>query len=103
MSIDLSVEMMRRGRERLAADSRLVFRDQAGFVASRGQSLPFVAESFDGVLCMNALHHLPSYGAALARDSSRAQARWPSGVFGAWRRACRSAAVAISHAGGERH
>ena len=66
VSIDLSVEMMRRGRERLAADSRLVFRDQAGFVASRGQSLPFVAESFEGVLCMNALHHLPSYGAALA-------------------------------------
>jgi SAM-dependent methyltransferase len=65
VSVDLSVEMMRRGRERLAADSRLVFRDEATFVAARGQSLPFVAASFEGVLCMNALHHLPSYAAAL--------------------------------------
>jgi SAM-dependent methyltransferase len=65
VSIDLSVEMMRRGRQRLAADSRLVFRDQAGFVAARGQALPFANGSFDGVLCLNALHHLPSYAAAL--------------------------------------
>ena len=65
VSVDLSVEMMRRGRERLRADSRLVFRDEAAFVTARGQSLPFVAESFDGVLCMNALHHHPSYAAAL--------------------------------------
>lgn len=65
VSIDLSAEMMRRGRQRLAADSRLVFRDQAGFVAARGQALPFADASFDGVLCMNALHHLPSYAAAL--------------------------------------
>ena len=63
--MDLSIEMMRRGRERLAADSRLVFRDDAAFVAARGQSLPFVDDSFEGVLCMNALHHLPSYAAAL--------------------------------------
>ncbi len=65
VSVDLSIEMMRRGRERLAADSRLVFRDDAEFVVARGQSLPFVADSFEGVLCLNALHHLPSYSAAL--------------------------------------
>jgi SAM-dependent methyltransferase len=65
VSIDLSVEMMRRGRARLASDSRLVFRDQASFVVARGQSLPFRDGSFDGVLCMNALHHLPSYAQAL--------------------------------------
>ena len=65
VSIDLSVEMMRRGRTRLAADSRLVFRDSAAFVAARGQALPFANECFDAVLCMNALHHLPSYGVAL--------------------------------------
>ena len=66
VSIDLSVEMMRRGRQRLAADNRLVFREQASFVAARGQSLPFANDAFDGVLCMNALHHLPSYATALA-------------------------------------
>jgi len=65
VSVDLSIEMMRRGRQRLAADSRLVFRDEAAFVTARGQSLPFVDGSFEGVLCMNALHHLPSYAAAL--------------------------------------
>lgn len=65
VAIDISVEMMRRGRRRLASDSRLVFRDEARFVAARGQALPFEANSFDGVICMNALHHLPDYGAAL--------------------------------------
>jgi SAM-dependent methyltransferase len=65
VSVDLSIEMMRRGKHRLASDSRLVFRDDALFVAARGQSLPFLADSFDGVICMNALHHLPSYARAL--------------------------------------
>jgi SAM-dependent methyltransferase len=65
VSMDLSIEMMRRGKLRLASDSRLVFRSEAHFVAARGQSLPFSAGSFDGVLCMNALHHLPSFAEAL--------------------------------------
>jgi SAM-dependent methyltransferase len=65
VSIDLSLEMMRRGRERLASDARLVFRDDAAFVAARGQALPFGNEAFDGVLCMNALHHHPSFSVAL--------------------------------------
>ena len=65
VSIDLSLEMMRRGRTRLTSDNRLVFRDQAWFVTARGQSLPFADGVFDGVLCMNALHHLPSYAAGL--------------------------------------
>lgn len=65
VSIDLSFEMMRRGRSRLDADNRLIFRSDAAFVTARCQSLPFADESFDGVICMNALHHLPSYGAAL--------------------------------------
>src|SRR6185503_6185918 len=66
ISLDLSLEMMRRGRARLASDSRLVFRDEAGFVVARGQALPFVTASFEGVLCMNALHHLPSYSVVLS-------------------------------------
>ena len=65
VSIDLSLEMMRRGRARLAADKRLVFRRDAAFVTARGQSLPFANETFDGIFCLNALHHLPSYEAAL--------------------------------------
>jgi SAM-dependent methyltransferase len=65
VAVDLSVEMMRRGRERLATDSRLVFRHGAAFVAARGQALPFGSETFDSVLCMNALHHHPSFAVAL--------------------------------------
>ncbi|HKW00522.1 MAG TPA: class I SAM-dependent methyltransferase [Vicinamibacterales bacterium] len=64
VSIDLSIEMLRRGRSRLAKDDRLVFRRDAAFVASRGQTLPFANETFDGILCLNALHHLPSYETA---------------------------------------
>ena len=65
VSIDLSLEMMRRGRQRLASDSRLVFRHDARFVVARGQVLPFLDNSFDGIMCLNALHHQPSYAAAL--------------------------------------
>lgn len=65
VSVDLSTEMMRRARQRLASDDRLVFRHEAGFVTARGQELPFHDECFDGVLCMNALHHLPDYAGAL--------------------------------------
>ena len=65
VSIDMSAEMLRRGRDRLAADSRLVLRSDAKFVAARGQSLPFADATFDGVLCLNALHHLPSYSVGL--------------------------------------
>ena len=65
VAVDLSIEMMRRGRQRFKADARLELRDQAGFIAARGQQLPFLDESFDGVICMNALHHMPSYADAL--------------------------------------
>lgn len=64
VSIDLSLEMLRRGRSRLVGDDRLVLRRDAAFVAARGQSLPFADETFDGVLCLNALHHIPSYEVA---------------------------------------
>ncbi len=66
VSVDLSVEMMKRAQQRLAADRRLVFREDAAFIVARGQALPFASETFDGVVCMNALHHMPSYAAALA-------------------------------------
>ena len=65
VSLDLSLEMLRRGRQRLLADTRIEFRDDAAFVAGRGQELPFVDESFEGVLCLNALHHQPAYAVAL--------------------------------------
>lgn len=65
VALDVSAEMMRRGRARLAADRRIEFRDEAAFVAGRAQELPFARSSFDGLVCFNALHHLPSYAQAL--------------------------------------
>ena len=65
VSVDLSLEMMRRGRQRLTTDNRLVLRSDAVFVTARGQDLPFAEGTFDGVLCLNALHHQPSYAHAL--------------------------------------
>src|SRR5262249_54503118 len=52
VSLDLSLEMLRRGRARLATDNRLVFRGDAAFVAARGQTLPFADETFDGIICL---------------------------------------------------
>jgi SAM-dependent methyltransferase len=65
VALDLSIEMMRRGRQRLASDTRIEFRDTAAFVVGRGQALPFRDESFDATLCLNALHHQPLYERAL--------------------------------------
>jgi len=65
VSLDLSLEMLRRGRKRLAADRRLEHRTVAAFTVGSAQHLPFAGETFNGVLCMNALHHMPSYRQAL--------------------------------------
>jgi ubiquinone/menaquinone biosynthesis C-methylase UbiE len=65
VALDLSFEMMVRGRSRVCADSRIAMRNEIGFVVGRGQVLPFVDQCFDGVLCLNALHHQPSYLTAL--------------------------------------
>ena len=64
-TVDLSHEMLRRGRKRLMADSRLQAHE-AAFVVSNALYLPFADRTFDGVICMNALHHMPSYRQALA-------------------------------------
>lgn len=65
VALDLSLEMMLRGRRRLSSDARIEFRDLTSFVVGRGQALPFVDDCFDAVLCLNALHHQPSYEHAL--------------------------------------
>jgi SAM-dependent methyltransferase/glycosyltransferase involved in cell wall biosynthesis len=65
IAFDLDPELLAVGRERLRLDPRC---DTARthFVVGDGLCLPFPDESFDGIICMNALHHMPDYQATLA-------------------------------------
>lgn len=65
VAVDLAPPTLRNARERLGLDSRCEAA-RAAFVGGDGQRLPFADGAFDGVLCMNALHHMPDYRAALA-------------------------------------
>lgn len=65
MAFDLDPEILAIGRERLALDPRCDLA-RTRFVAGDGMRLPFRDESFDGIICMNALHHMPTYRATLA-------------------------------------
>jgi SAM-dependent methyltransferase len=65
VAADLDPPTLRHARERLGLDARCEGQ-RAAFVAGDGQRLPFADGAFDGVLCMNALHHMPDYRKALA-------------------------------------
>jgi ubiquinone/menaquinone biosynthesis C-methylase UbiE/glycosyltransferase involved in cell wall biosynthesis len=64
VAFDIDPEILAIGRERLALDPRCD-RDRSRFVAGDGMCLPFRDQTFDGVICMNALHHMPDYRATL--------------------------------------
>jgi ubiquinone/menaquinone biosynthesis C-methylase UbiE/glycosyltransferase involved in cell wall biosynthesis len=65
VALDTDHEVLAIGQERLTLDPRCDWA-RAGFVAGDGMRLPFRDQSFDGVICMNALHHMPDYRATLA-------------------------------------
>jgi ubiquinone/menaquinone biosynthesis C-methylase UbiE len=65
VAVDLDPPVLRIARDRLGLDARCEAA-QAAFVGGDGQRLPFGEGSFDGILCMNALHHMPDYRVALA-------------------------------------
>jgi SAM-dependent methyltransferase len=65
VAVDRDPPTLRHARERLGLDARCE-PARAAFVAGDGQRLPFADGAFDGVLCMNALHHMPDYRVALA-------------------------------------
>jgi SAM-dependent methyltransferase len=65
VAFDLDPKILALGRERLTLDLRCD-PDCTRFVVGEGTCLPFPDESFDGVICMNALHHMPDYRATLA-------------------------------------
>ena len=65
VAVDLDPGTLRNARERLGIDPRCE-PGRGAFVAGNGHALPFADGVFDGVLCMNALHHMPDYRLALS-------------------------------------
>lgn len=65
VALDNDPEVLAIGHERLTLDPRCD-RERARFVTGDGTCLPFRDASFDGIVCMNALHHMPDYRATLA-------------------------------------
>jgi SAM-dependent methyltransferase len=62
VSIDISTILLGFARKRMACDSRINLDDfPAHFVACDSGKLPFKDETFDGIICMNSLHHMPDY------------------------------------------
>ena len=59
VATDLSSELLEIARQRLVDSGR------AGVVCGDSEALPFRASSFDRVLCLNAMHHMPNVGNAL--------------------------------------
>jgi SAM-dependent methyltransferase len=64
VALDLNPEILALARRRWQADTRLDAR-RAHFAAGDGLRLPFADAVFDGVICLNALHHMPDFEAAL--------------------------------------
>jgi hypothetical protein len=65
VGLDSDPAVLDLARQRLAVDPRCT-PAEAAFAAGDGMRLPFRDASFDVILCMNALHHMPDYRAALA-------------------------------------
>lgn len=62
VSMDISDTLLNFSRKRMTLDSRINLEDvPAYFVAGEGDMFPFADETFDGIICMNSLHHMPDY------------------------------------------
>jgi len=58
VSVDIALDMLRLGRDRMGA--------RPGLVAGDLEHLPFRHASFDKAVCLNAVHHLPDMAKGLA-------------------------------------
>ena len=64
VALDIDPEVLAIGCERLTLDPRC-HSERAKFVTGDGMRLPFREASFDGIICINALHHMLDYRATL--------------------------------------
>jgi SAM-dependent methyltransferase len=65
VSLEISEDLLQVGRERLSCDTRAETQFPVHFVAGDCEHLPFEDGVFDGVVCVNSLHHMPDYPRAL--------------------------------------
>lgn len=79
--LDYSELQLSYARARFAADTRVGAYTRLDLVAGDGMKLPFADGSFDGIVCMNALHHMPSYETVL-REMARILKPGGRAVFG---------------------
>jgi len=79
--LDYSELQLNYVQERFAADERVGAYARLDLVAGDGMRLPFADESFEGIICMNSLHHMPSYEQTL-REMARVLKPGRRAVFG---------------------
>lgn len=65
VALDLEPSVLNFAHQRIALDQRTT-PSWAHYVAGDGMRLPFADAMFDGLICLNALHHMPDYVAALS-------------------------------------
>jgi len=65
VALDMEEDKLRVGQTRFTCDTRLDPKI-ANFCCADGQRIPFADGTFDGLVCMNALHHMPDYYLTLA-------------------------------------
>lgn len=64
VAFDLNPEAIDIAQRRFPLDQRLCAK-RASFVVGDALKMPFAEATFDGVICMNAFHHMPDYRQAL--------------------------------------
>ncbi len=79
--LDIVEDLLHTSRIRFSLDRRLAKCPANHPVVGDALYLPFADATFDGVICMNALHHMPSYEAAL-REIFRVLKPGGRAVFG---------------------
>ncbi|MFB3896566.1 MAG: methyltransferase domain-containing protein [bacterium] len=61
VAFDISPTQLQFGKRRFETNPRLYPDFSYGFVCADGEQLPFPNESFDGIVCLNSFHHMPSF------------------------------------------
>ncbi|MCX7919522.1 MAG: methyltransferase domain-containing protein [bacterium] len=61
VAFDISPTQLKYGKRRFESNPRLYKEFWYGFVCADGEQLPFADSTFDGVVCLNSLHHMPNF------------------------------------------